>query len=148
MSKKIEFDIELVDAAINYWFSDHESVRCPFPDYIKMELKELARIKFEKWVNSLRPDAEKEVNDEILAEKFEEILFDEAYKMVITEDEKITVKYPFMLRVGDKVVKEGNIESAVVERTIEKQGDTGFLKVVLEEIPGGRVWETSFELPE
>lgn len=142
------FEREMVDAAIDYWFKDHDSVRCPFPDYIKMELKEISRIKFEKWMNNLKPDAGKEVNDEILAEKFEEILFDEALKLVITEDEKITVKYPFMLREGDKVVKEGNIESAVISREIISKGDLQFLKIVLEEIPGGKIWETTFELPE
>ena len=32
-----------------------------------------------------------ELNDEIIAEKFEEALFEEASKLVITEDEHVTI---------------------------------------------------------
>lgn len=141
-------DPEMLEVAIEYWYKGQEDRRSPFPDYIKSDLRKAAIIGFLDWSKKLSPDAKKEINDEILAERFEEFLFEEAYKMVMTEDEKITVKYPFMLRVEDRVNHDGKPASIVVKREITKQGDNTYLKVIFEEEESGKLWDTLFELPE
>ncbi len=86
----------------------------------------------------------------MVAEKFEEILFSEAMEMVKTQDERITLQYPFLPRVGDRVRhKDGgdHPESTVVDRHFSKEGNKTFLKVINEPVEGGQRWSTKFELP-
>ena len=40
-----------------------------------------------------------ELNDEAIAEKFEEIIFEAALPMILTEDERISILYPFLPRL-------------------------------------------------
>lgn len=141
-------DPEMIEAAIDFWFNNKDEIRSPFPDYIKKDLLDAAISRFMEWDKKITVEARKEINDEILAERFEEILFEEAHKMVITDDEKITIKYPFMLRIGDLTKSENGIESKVIAREIKDNDDTSFLHVTLEEIISGKKWETSFELYE
>ena len=61
---------ELVEQTFNFWFTDNEHIRSPFPIYIRPILKEKAVNSFFKWVSELNPKAKEEVNDEIIAEKF------------------------------------------------------------------------------
>ena len=140
---------ELVEQTFNFWFSDNEHIRSPFPEYIRPILKEKAVEDFFKWVSNLNPKAKEEVNDEMIAEKFEEIIFEAAMGLVHTEDEKITIQYPFLPRVDDEI--RNNEEDAqlskIIDRTLTKEGDTKFLKVKLENVSNQQVWETKFELP-
>lgn len=140
---------ELVEQTFNFWFSDNEHIRSPFPEYIRPILKENAVDAFFKWVSNLNPKAKEEVNDEMIAEKFEEIIFETAMGLVHTEDEKITIQYPFLPRVDDEI--RNNEEDAqlskIIDRTLTKEGDTKFLKVKLENVGDQQVWETKFELP-
>ena len=94
---------ELVEATLNFWFADNEHIRTPFPEYIRPQLKEVATAKFYEWVSTLNSKAKDEVNDEIIAEKFEEIIFENAMLLVLTEDEKITIQYPFLPRLNDEI---------------------------------------------
>ena len=142
----------MIKAAVDFWFSDNEHIRSPFPDYIRGKLQADATDKFLDWCSKISDKAKKDINDEILAEKFEEILFELALDMVLTEDEKLTIRYPFMIRIGD-TIKEKNISenesaSVVLERWYEKRGDAAFMKVKLKNTAGGKKWETEFELPE
>lgn len=139
---------EMLDVALDYWFNDQEDRRSPFPDYIKSDLRVTAVTIFLKWTGKLTDESKKEINDEILIERFEEILFEEAYKMVISDDEKLTIKYPFMLRIGDIVKDKNRPESTVMKRELTKNGDMAYLKVTLQENGSEKTWETSFELPE
>lgn len=141
-------DHEMMDVSFNFWFNDHEDIRCPFPDYIKMELREKAENSFIQWAEKLTEQAKKEINDEILLERFEEILFETATKLVQTEEERITIKYPFMLRLNDLVSDKIHPESKVVKREIISKDDTSYLKVIFAENESGKVWETTFEVPE
>lgn len=141
-------EYEMIEVSLNYWYNDQEDRRSPFPDYIKSDLRTAAVTSFLNWTKKLSSDAKKEINDEILIEKFEECLFEEAYKMVMTEDEKITVKYPFMIRCGDRVNYKDKPESIVVNRELENEGDTKYMKVTFEEMESGQTWNTLFELPE
>lgn len=140
---------ELVEQTFNFWFSDNEHIRSPFPEYIRPILKENAVDAFFKWVSNLNPKAKEEVNDEMIAEKFEEIIFETAMGLVHTEDEKITIQYPFLPRVDDEIRNnEEDVQlSKIIDRTLTKEGDTKFLKVKLENSSDQQVWETKFELP-
>src|SRR5690606_526452 len=140
---------ELVEQTFTFWFSDNEHIRSPFPEYIRPILKEKAVEDFFKWVSNLNPKAKEEVNDEMIAEKFEEIIFETAMGLVHTEDEKITIQYPFLPRVDDEIRNnEEDIQiSKIIDRTLTKEGDTKFLKVKLENVSNRQVWETKFELP-
>ncbi len=142
---------ELVEQTFNYWFSDHQHVRSPFPDYIKSKVKNKSTKLFFSWVSQLDLKAKDEINDEIIGERFEEIIFETALGLVKTEDERITILYPFLPRIGDQIQNEtDNIfrnESTVRNRDLVKDGDMSYLKIVLENARTKENWETKFELP-
>lgn len=140
---------ELVEQTFNFWFTDNEHIRSPFPEYIRPILKEKAVDVFFKWVSGLNPKAKEEVNDEMIAEKFEEIIFETALHLVLTEDEKITIQYPFLPRVDDVITANEmlGLKSKIIDRILLKESDDAFLKVTAEEIDSKKVWETKFELP-
>ncbi len=145
-------DPAMIHSAFEFWYSDSEHIRSPFPVYIRDNLKIRAIYDFLKWVEAISEKARKEINDEILAEKFEEVLFEAANAMVLTEDEKLTIKYPFLPRAGDWInEKDKPVEvasSVVMDRWIIKKDDHVFLKVKMENKTTGDNWETEFELPE
>ena len=150
--KKTKFIIKngMIETAFNFWFNDHEHIRSPFPVYIREMLKEKTTNKFFDWTAKISERAKKEINDVIVAEKFEEILSETASEMVLTEDEKLTILYPFMPRIGDVINPKDSPdgESKVIDRTHRKRGDNAFLKVKLKTIDSEKEWETEFELPE
>lgn len=139
---------ELVEQIFKFWFSDQGHIRTPFPNYIRPSLKKDATEKFFAWANTIDPKAKDELNDEIIGEKFEEIIFETATDMVQTDDERITILYPFLPRMGDQLndPKEDGV-SSVIDRTMLKEKDTSYLKVVLENNSSKRQWDTKFELP-
>lgn len=143
---------EMFESAFDFWFSSNEHIRSPFPDYIREELRWTAIDKFIDWSNKISEDAKKEINDEILAEKFEEILFEIGLNLVLTEDEKLTIRYPFMIRIGDKIkqkeVDSNERDSTVNDRWLEKDGDIALMRVKLTNDSTQEIWETMFELPE
>lgn len=142
---------ELIEQTFKYWFSDHKHIRSPFPDYIHSKLKEKSTELFFNWVSQLDPKGKDEINDEIIGERFEEIIFETAIGMVKTEDERITILYPFLPRLGDQIQNEtdndSKNESIVINRIIVKEGDVSCLKIVLENVISKENWETKFELP-
>ncbi|TAL59534.1 MAG: hypothetical protein EPN85_09150 [Bacteroidetes bacterium] len=143
---------DMLEAAFNFWYSDKEHIRSPFPEYIRESLRMKAIDKFFDWVNKSAEKAKKEINDEIVAEKFEEILFETALPMVLTEDERLTIRYPFMMRMGDvvsvKEIPEVETSNEVIDRSFLKRGDFAYMKVKLKNTSTGKVWEREFELPE
>jgi len=138
---------EMVEETFKFWFTDNQHIRSPFPDYIKTQLKEEATHKFFEWVSSINPKAKEELNDEMVGEKFEEIIFEAASTMIKTDDERITIMYPFLPRLGDKLQKENDTDSIVIDRSILKEGDNSYLKVMLENIETKEKWDTKFDLP-
>lgn len=139
---------EFVEGTFDFWFNSQEKhIRSPFPEYIRPELKISATQKFYEWANGLNPKAKDEVNDEIIAEKFEELIFETALNLVLTEDEKITINYPFLPRLGDPIANNNNEDSVVIDRNISKTDDTSFMEVKLKTSTTGIIWETQFELP-
>lgn len=143
---------EMLESAFAFWFTDHEHIRSPFPYNIREELRIKAIEKFLNWSEQISEKAKKDINDEILAEKFEEILFETGNDMVEDADDKLTIKYPFMPRINDvikvKDVPAEKAESKVVSRECFKKGDESFMKVKLKNLDSGVEWETDFELPE
>ena len=141
---------ELVEQTFSFWFSNNDHIRSPFPEYIRPILKEKAVDGFFKWVSSLNPKAKEEVNDEMIAEKFEEIIFETAMNLVLTDDEKITIQYPFLPRLDDEISNNEEDDkqlSKVIDRSFLKEGDTPYLKIKLENCTTKEIWETKFELP-
>lgn len=146
--KQVLAKSEMIQAAFDFWMGDGEKhIRSPFPAYIHHKLKPNAIDGFDKWLSHLKPDAKDEMNDEMFAEKFEEILFESAAKLVLTEDENITILYPFMPRIGDLVKDQNGKEGTIVDRSIKKEGDFKHLNVSLSSATNGETWKSSFELP-
>lgn len=152
LAKQSYIEAQMLESAFDFWFKDHEHIRSPFPDYIHEDLQQKAVDKFLEWGSQISEKAKKDINEEILAEKFEEILFELGNDLVKSEDEKLTLKYPFMPRVNDiikvKDVPDEKAESIVTTREICKKDDETFMKVKLKNIAAGTEWETDFELPE
>ncbi len=137
---------ELVTETFQFWFNDHEHIRSPFPAYIHNDVRRIATERFYEWASKLSDSAKEEMNDEMIGEKFEEIIFDAATNLVKTEDEKLTILYPFLPRTGDKIADEHDLTGIVIDRGIIREGDKSFLKVQMERIDKS-TWNTSFELP-
>ena len=86
----------------------------------------------------------------MIAEKFEEFIFETATKLVLTEDEKLTVEYPFFPKLGGIIYedfenKKG--ESTIVDRSKISEDDYAYMKMKLEKIDSKEIWETKFEQP-
>src|SRR5690554_7688552 len=107
---------QLVEQAFLFWFKDHDHIRTPFPTYIHSELKTKSLMRFDKWLSGLKDVFKDEINDEMIAEKFEEIIFEEAYKLVVTEDEKNNIIYPFLPRMGDHLNDYEGKKSEIMDR--------------------------------
>lgn len=145
---------ELVEQTFHFWFNDREHIRSPFPTYIQQKLKQQATDRFYAWTSNLTDKAKEELDEPLVAQKFEEMIFETAYSLVMTEDEKITISYPFLPRLGDEIQDNapGDLsglpgKSTIVDRAIVKEGDTSFLQVKMQNTETGRTGETRFELP-
>jgi len=142
---------ELIEETFKFWFSDNDHIRTPFPEYIRFDLQQKAVAKFFEWASNLHPKAKDEVNEEIIAEKFEEIIFEIATQLVLTEDEKLTIEYPFLPRLGDVIyedVENQKGESTVIDRSKINEEDTPYMQIKLEKVASKRTWETKFQLPK
>jgi hypothetical protein len=142
---------ELIEETFKFWFSDNEHIRTPFPEYIRHDLQEKSVAKFFEWASNLDPKAKDEVTEEVIAEKFEEFIFEIGMVLVMTEDEKLTIEYPFLPRLGDVIfedVENQKGESKVVDRLKIKEDDDQFMKIKLEKLDSKEVWETKFQLPK
>lgn len=138
---------EMVEQTFKFWFNDNDHIRSPFPNYIQSQLKDDATNMFFNWASNLRSGAKDELNDEMIGEKFEEIIFQVASELVMTEDERITITYPFLPRLGDEIKDNDVLESKIIDRVIVKEGDHSFLKLKLEKLISKETWETQMELP-
>lgn len=144
---------ELIQETFRFWYSEQQHIRSPFPEYIRDELKKTSIEIFYNWINGIKDKTKKKIDMEVIRSKLEEIIFETAFKLVKTEDERMTIYFPFLPRIGDPVLwnKDNNGGSSernrVVERVIERKGDQIFMKVRLESQTSGKSWETSFELP-
>ena len=83
----------------------------------------------------------------MMAEKFEEVLFESALSLVKDEDVEISLLYPFLPRMGDEVKGDTGRISCVQNRKLSKSGDHKFLDLEMKELENGRLWQTQIELP-
>jgi hypothetical protein len=145
-------DQEMIKAAFEFWLNDHEQIRSPFPSYIHNELKQSAIKRAIEWAKRIPKEKEKELGDEINAERFEELMFEEGMKLVKTEDEVLTIKYPFMPRIGDPIeMKKGQelVDACIItDREVAKNGDMSYIKIKYKSPNSDKIETTSFELPE
>ena len=139
---------EFVKQTFNFWFNSKGHIRSPFPEYIQKDLESLSKERFFNWASGIDDNAKDEINEEVISGKFEEIIFEIAQTLVKTEDEKLTINYPFMPRIGDEIVDETTHEkSTITDRSLFKEDDLQLLKVTLQKEASDEIWETSFELP-
>ncbi|MBA4408022.1 MAG: hypothetical protein Q8S54_02645 [Bacteroidota bacterium] len=140
---------KFIEPGFEYWFTNHQHIRSPFPYAIKDTVRERTSEIFFEWISGLKVKELNEMNENEFVEMFETILFNEAYKLVDDEDQQLTISYPFMPRLGDFVNHKVNGQGKVISRkaTISKEDKKLFeLKVMSQET--GKTWETQFELTE
>ncbi|MBL7831848.1 MAG: hypothetical protein JNK41_12525 [Saprospiraceae bacterium] len=149
-------ELEVVEAdmllsAIKYWHTDNEFFRSPFPNYVQESSGKEAISAFIDWTKSIPADEAKKMEQDVFIEKFEELLFNAASKLVKTEDEKLTLLYPFLPRLGDTMSKSHGDNTSedgqIIDRSIIKSGDESFLELKVKSNISDEIWKTSFELP-
>lgn len=142
---------ELFTATLAFWFNGDKHMRPPFPPEWHNTLHERTLDRFHAWLTALKDDARHAVNDTIVSEKLEELLFQAASEMATTEEERLTILYPFLPRPGDPIVKDGGPDaqpdSIVVSRMLQREDKDAFLQVTARRSATGEEWSTRFELP-
>lgn len=140
---------KFIDPGFEYWFTNHEHVRSPFPLGIRNILKERASIIFFEWIDGLKETELKVMKEDEFVEMFETILFNEAMKLVEDEDQQLTIAYPFLPRMGDQVNHSLHGKGNLVGRKeiVSKENKKLFELSVLSQ-ESGKTWETQFELPD
>jgi hypothetical protein len=139
---------DFFDESFKFWFEDNQHIRTPFPNEIQEQLKEKTSRVFMEWVYELSDEEKSKLQNEEIAETFEMILFNQAIDLVDDEDQKITICYPFMPRLGDVVDDKEKGASKVVSRKLDVNKDEKkYLKVKLKSETVTQEWETEFELP-
>ena len=139
---------DFFETSFNFWFNDNEHIRTPFPEAIQAEVKKKSFRVFMEWVFELSEDEKSKLDNEEIAETFEMILFNQAMELVESEDEKLTICYPFMPRLDDVVEDKEKGASVIIERTLDiKENEKKFLKLKLKSQKSAHEWETEFELP-
>jgi len=139
---------DFFEESFKFWFEDNESVRTPFPAEIRNELKKKTFRVFMEWVFELSDTEKSEMKSEEIVDTFEMILFNQAIELVKEDDEKITICYPFMPRLGDVVDDKEKGASKVVGRKLDVNKDEKkYLKIQLKKEDIVEEWEAEFELP-
>ncbi len=149
MIKKQDFlGADFFEASFNFWFKDNEQIRTPFPAKIRPELKEHTSRLFVDWILELSDEEKLKLEKEEIAEVFEMFLFNQALGLVENEEQRITISYPFLPRVGDVVDDKLRGSSIVIERQMKvKEDNKKYLKLNLKSKSASVEWETEFELP-
>ncbi len=139
---------DFFDESFKFWFNDNEHIRTPFPESIQEKLKVKTFRVFMEWVYELNDEEKNKLGNEEIVETFEMILFNQAMEMVNDEDQKISICYPFLPRLGDVVNDAKNGESTVISRKVEvRKDEKKYMKVKLKADDVLHQWETEFELP-
>ncbi len=140
---------QLIEAACQFWFNDNDRVRSPFPESIHQQLKRKTQTRYLEWVKSFDDVDKEEVDDEELAGVFESFLFAEALELVGEEDgdQVLTIHYPFLPRIGDRVNNDVNGPSRIVSRELEQKDDDKLYMVLSLEAESGTSWQTEILIP-
>ena len=148
---KIEETIPLIEnkflkPGFEYWFANHEHIRTPFPKEIVVQVKENTTMVFMEWVKGLKEAELNKMPDEEFAEMFETILFNEAIKLVDNEDQRLTISYPFMPRLGDVVKHKEHGNGKIIERKELITKENKKMMEITVSINETLEWKTQFEL--
>jgi len=139
---------EFLGCSYDFWLKDRTGFRTPFPTAIQEKLREVSLSAFLEWASGLSKAESKKLTKEEIAQMFELLLFNKAIDLVESEDDELTIRYPFMPRVGDKVNDHQRGESQVVKREVlEHKNGKLFFNVTLRGDESGEKWSTEFELP-
>ena len=139
---------DFFEESFKFWYNDNEHIRTPFPIEIQDSLKELTFRVLMEWVFELSDTEKSNMGNDEIVETFEMILFNQAMELVKDEDQKITICYPFLPRIGDVVEDKENGASKVIGRKMDvKKDEKKYLKVKLKSETAVQEWETEFELP-
>ena len=139
---------DFVEASFTNWLEDTEDYRCPFPERMRDELAQRTLRLFMEWIFQLKnPGA---ISGEELSVKFGEIIQTVGWSLAESEDEKLSISFPSLPRVGDSVTfrsPAGKVESngEILRRQLVKteQGQEMRVTVLLDT---GEEYETGFEL--
>ncbi len=138
----------MLSKGFEYWFTDREEVRSPFPEGIQEELRRKTSQKFSEWINTLGKEGASQLEETEMVEMFEMFLFNVGLSLTTDPDQRITITYPFMPRCGDKVDDTKHGLSEVCRREIlEKEEEKRQLRLVLTTKSGTKTWQTEFDLP-
>jgi hypothetical protein len=140
--------LKFIEPGFEYWFTNHEHIRSPFPSLIRKKLKEKTTEIFFEWIDGLKETELSLIKENEFVEMFETILFNEAMKLVENEDQQLTISYPFLPRLGDQVNHSLHGKGNIISRKeiISKENKKFFdLSVFSKE--KGQTWEAQFELP-
>ena len=133
----------------DFWFSGREHIRSPFPKEIMESVEERTSITFFDWIAVHSNDELQKIDDQEMVEMFETILFNEALKLVDDEDQQLTISYPFLPRLGDRICNHLNEAGEVVHRQAVVTDNHGAqLELTIVNGGTGKSWKTRFELGE
>jgi hypothetical protein len=116
---------------------------------MREELEEKTFRLFLEWIFQLDdPDA---VSAEMLSQQFNEIIQMVGLSLSQSEDERLTIQYPELPRVGDKVnTHESESEprkGEIIDRQLVEIEGKKVMRVVVRYFDTGEEWESSFDLP-
>lgn len=146
-SKLVRDEIEsMINSMLQFWYQGNDDIRCPFPLEIQGSLIEMSCQKALMWYDKLSPEEHNKLKLDQVVEHFENLIFEEALNLVSHEDDKITIQYPFMPRIGDQIKHEDKPESMVVKREIVCIKEVMYLQVDFQNRTNKEKWTTRFEL--
>ncbi len=132
-----------------FWFTDHEHIRSPFPKAIMEAVEEKTCTTFFEWIGGHKEEELQKIADNEMVEMFETILFNEAMKLVDDEDQQLTISYPFLPRLGDKVFNHLNESGEVTYRqAVVAKDNAAQLELTIINEGTGTSWKTRFELSQ
>lgn len=140
---------KFIEPGFEYWFTNHEYVRSPFPPATRVLLKERTSNLLFEWIESLKETDHKSMKEDEFVEMFETILFNEAMKLVEDDDQQLSIAYPFLPRLGDLVNHQINGNGKIVSRKeIVSNKNKKLFELSVFSQKSGRTWEAQFELPD
>lgn len=124
---------KFLDDAFEIFFKDTAEYRVPFPEHMQNELRAITELRFQKWFENSEIEKSDDMNSENLFAKLEDLVFETALAMAKTTEEKITIKFPELPRIGDKfhVASENGVHdenahdnmNEIIAREVIKDGE-------------------------
>ena len=129
--------------AFDYYLFDNADLRSPFPEYTH---ESLIQNTFQRIMHWAFQQNKAEMTDEIVSSTFYAILLEEAQQLVATDDERLSLLYPELPRIGDTTNIPDKGTYKISRRHLYDKGDALFLKIFLQNTLTGHLMETDFEV--